>query len=234
MISIVMAKGGSMQRITLEKDKYVIEVIKRIKKHIKPGKFKHRDPYQVLIRTILSQRSKDENTDIASQRLFKVYKTPEELAKGDMKKIQELIKPAGLYEAKAKNIREVARILIKEHNSKVPKELEKMVQLPGVGRKTANCVLVYGFNEPAIPVDTHVHRISNRLGWVNTKTPEQTEAELAKFLPKKYWIEINELLVRFGQEICRPIGPHCDQCTLNDICPSGIERLGQVTVKNHS
>ena len=100
-----------------------------------------------------------------------------------------------------------------------------MIKLPGVGRKTANCVLVYGFNEPAIPVDTHVHRISNRLGWVDTKIPEQTELALAKVLPKKYWIDINELLVRFGQEVCRPIGPHCKECTLNDICPTGISNL---------
>ena len=100
-----------------------------------------------------------------------------------------------------------------------------MVQLPGVGRKTANCVLVYGFNEPAIPVDTHVHRISNRLGWVTTKHPEQTEEELAVLLPRKYWIEINELLVRFGQEICHPVAPRCTNCTLNDICPTGTDKL---------
>ncbi len=206
-------------------EKYFSEIIDRIKKIIPPGKFKHRDPYQVLIKTILSQRSKDENTDLASKQLFEVYTTPEALATGDMNKIQHLIRPAGLYAAKAKNIQNVARILIDEYDSKVPKDVDEMIKLPGVGRKTANCVMVYGFNEPAIPVDTHVHRISNRLGWVETQTPEQTENALAQVLPKKYWIEINELLVRFGQEVCRPVGPHCTECPLNDICPTGLIRL---------
>jgi endonuclease-3 len=210
-------------------ERYITKVIDRIKKIISPGKFKHRDPYNVLISTILSQRSKDENTAIASQQLFKVYSTPESLASAELPKIEELIKPAGLYQAKAKNIRNVARILINDYKSKVPKDVDLMIKLPGVGRKTANCVMVYGFNEPAIPVDTHVHRISNRLGWVNTKQPEQTETELAKSLPRKYWIEINELLVRFGQEVCRPIGPHCTTCTLNDICPTGIGKLNKKT-----
>jgi endonuclease-3 len=210
---------------TKSDEQYVKEVIKRIKRIIRPGKFRHRDPYNVLISTILSQRSKDENTAVASEQLFKVYGTPEELAKAKLGKIEALIKPAGLYQAKAKNIRDVARILIDEYDSKVPPNVDEMVKLPGVGRKTANCVMVYGFNEPAIPVDTHVHRISNRLGWVATKTPEQTEHSLAEFLPKRYWIEINELLVRFGQTMCRPVAPHCKECPLNDICPTGLGNL---------
>jgi endonuclease-3 len=207
------------------KDEYIDEIIARLKKIIPPGKFKRRNPYNVLISTMLSQRSKDENTAIASEQLFKVYDTPESLASGDRRKIEKLIKPAGLYKAKAKNIQKVANILIDEYSSQVPKDIDEMVKLPGVGRKTANCVLVYGFNEPAIPVDTHVHRISNRLGWVSTKTPEQTEHALIRFLPKKYWIDINELLVRFGQEVCRPVGPKCTICPLNDICPTGLEKL---------
>ncbi len=214
-----------VEKKDIDKEQYIAEVITRIKTQITPGKFRNRNPYQVLIRTILSQRSKDENTDLASERLFKIFPTAEALADGDLQKIEELIKPAGLYTAKAKNIQNVARILIEEYDSKVPAELDEMLKLPGVGRKTANCVLVYGFQLPAIPVDTHVHRISNRLGWVKTKTPEQTETALTEFLPKKYWIEINELLVRFGQEMCRPIGPKCQQCPLNDICPTGIEKL---------
>ena len=207
-------------------EKYISEVISRIKKEIPPGKFKHRDPYHVLISTILSQRAKDENTAIAAKQLFDLYETPESLSTGDLDKIQELIKPAGLYQAKAKNIQNVARILVEEYKSKVPKDINEMVKLPGVGRKTANCVLVYGFNEPAIPVDTHVHRISNRLGWVKTKTPEQTETALAEFLPKKYWIEINELMVRHGQGKCRPVNPKCGLCSLNKICKFGITKLG--------
>jgi endonuclease-3 len=218
------AKNHTMRQI-MDRDEYISEVIKRIKELIPPGKFKHRDPYHVLIRTILSQRSKDENTDKAAEQLFKIYDTPQALANGDIRRIETLIKPSGLYTAKAKNIRNVAKILIDDYDSQVPMDIDEMLKLPGVGRKTANCVLVYGFNEPAIPVDTHVHRISNRLGWVETKTPEQTEMELSKFLPKKYWIEINELLVRFGQEICRPIGPKCTSCPLNDLCPTGIRKL---------
>jgi endonuclease-3 len=209
----------------MSKADYLEEVIKRIKLIIPPGKFKHREPYHVLISTILSQRSKDENTAIAAKQLFKVYDTPQALATGDLERIQSLIKPAGLYKAKSENIQKVARILIEEYDSKVPSEINEMVKLPGVGRKTANCVLVYGFNEPAIPVDTHVHRISNRLGWVITRMPEETETALAEFLPKKYWIDINELLVRYGQEVCRPVAPRCKSCTLNDICPTGIIRL---------
>jgi endonuclease-3 len=208
-----------------DKDNYVSEVIRRLKEIIPPGKFKHRDPYHVLIRTILSQRSKDENTDIAANNLFEVYESPEALSNGDLIKIQQLIKPAGLYEAKSRNIKAVANIILDKYSSEVPRTVDEMIKLPGVGRKTANCVMVYGFNEPAIPVDTHVHRISNRLGWVRTKTPEQTEAALTEFLPKKYWIEINELLVRFGQQICRPIGPKCPKCPLKDICPIGLERI---------
>ena len=211
-----------------KREEYIDEVIKRIKTIIQPGKFRRRDPYKVLIRTILSQRSKDENTDTAAEQLFKVYDTPEALASGNRTKIEKLIKPAGLYRAKAKNVQNVAKTLIDKYNSEVPKDLDEMVTLPGVGRKTANCVLVYGFNEPAIPVDTHVHRISNRLGWVQTKTPEHTEVELSKFLPKKYWIDINELMVRYGQEVCRPIGPKCQICPLNDICPTGVERLAEM------
>ena len=223
-----MKDSKKSQRTSRKSDHYIAEIITRIKKVIPPGKFKHRDPYQVLISTILSQRSKDEKTAIASKQLFEVYDTPEALSKGDLDKIQELIKPAGLYTAKSKNIREVAGILVEKYDSSVPKDIDEMTSLPGVGRKTANCVMVYGFNEPAIPVDTHVHRISNRFNWVETKTPEQTEIALTEFLPKKYWIEINELLVRFGQEICRPVAPKCSQCPLNDICPTGLERLKEM------
>jgi len=217
-----------------QEEQYFSEVIKRIKKIIPQGKFKRRNPYRVLISTILSQRSKDENTAIAAEQLFNVYKTPEELAVGNLNKIEKLIVPAGLYRAKAKNIRNVANILVEKYDSKVPRDIDEMVKLPGVGRKTANCVLVYGFNEPAIPVDTHVHRISNRLGWVDTKTPEQTETELTQVLPKKYWIEINELLVRFGQEVCRPVAPHCTLCPLNDICPVGLANIKNIkNTKKH-
>ena len=164
----------------------------------------NRDPYKVLIRTILSQRTRDENTDQATENLFSVYPDIYAVADGSIEKIQELIKPAGFYRVKAGRIKEVSRILIDQYGGEVPDDLKELMSLPGVGRKTANCVLVFAFNEPAIPVDTHVHRISNRWGFVDTKKPEDTEKELMSFVPKDLWIELNDLMVQFGQTICKP------------------------------
>lgn len=177
------------------------------------------DPYKVLIATILSARTKDEQTTKASERLFSVYGTPESLASADPEKVMELIRSVGFYRVKTRRIMEVARILVEKYGGRVPSDLDELLTLPSVGRKTGNCVLVYGFGKPAIPVDTHVHRITNRLGMVSTKTPEKTEEALAAILDKRYWLELNELLVRFGQTICKPIGPKCDICILSSICP---------------
>jgi endonuclease-3 len=178
----------------------------------------HGDPFAILIGAILSQRTMDAITTKATKRLFERYHTPEELAAADVEVVSSLIKPVTYYRNKAASIIEVARQIVNRFGGSVPPDLESLLSLPSVGRKTANCVLVYGFEIPAIPVDTHVHRISNRLGLVETRTPEQTEIELAKTLPKKYWIEINDLFVRFGQTICRPIGPRCGVCRLRDDC----------------
>lgn len=175
-------------------------------------------PFRVLIRTILSQRTRDENTDHASARLFSKFKTPEDIAGADTEDIEELIVSAGFYHVKAARIKEVSQILLDEFDGKVPDTIEELLTLPGVGRKTANCVLVYGFKKPAICVDVHVHRISNRMGLVETKTPEQTEEKLKKLVPKKYWLEINDLLVQFGQTICRPVNPLHDICPVNECC----------------
>lgn len=177
-----------------------------------------RDPFRVLVATILSHRTRDENTSRAVERLFSVYKDVREVAEGDEEKIQKLIKPAGFYRVKAKRLKEVARILLERHGGKVPDDFDELISLPSVGRKTANCVLVYGFGELAIPVDTHVHRISNRLGLVETKTPEETEMALMKKVDKKYWREINDLLVRFGQKVCKPVKPLCYICGLRRVC----------------
>jgi endonuclease-3 len=177
-----------------------------------------RDPFEVLIFTIISQRTRDEQTAVASQRLLSKFPTPKELAKADVRQIQKLIKPAGFYRVKAKKIKEVCRILEGRFDGIVPNDFESLMSLPSVGRKTANCVLVFGFNIPAIPVDTHVHRISNRLGLVSTSKPEDTEEALKKILPRKYWIDMNHLLVRFGQTICRPINPKCKECPLSNLC----------------
>ncbi len=175
-------------------------------------------PYRVLIRTILSQRTRDENTDYASAQLFSKYKTPEEIAQADVRDIEELIRSAGFYHVKAQRIKEVSQILLDEFQGKVPDTIEELLTLPGVGRKTANCVLVYGFKKPAICVDVHVHRISNRIGLVETKNPEQTEEGLKKLVPVKYWFEINDLMVQFGQTVCRPISPLHDICPISDVC----------------
>ncbi len=142
----------------------------------------------------------------------------EQLAQADPRTIARLIKPVGFYKTKARTVKRVARIILKEYKGKVPDEMEELLTLPSVGRKTANCVLVYGFKRPAIPVDTHVHRIFNRLGVVKSKTPEETEEELTRVVDRKDWLPLNEVFVKFGQLICRPIGPKCSLCPLNDRC----------------
>ncbi len=140
------------------------------------------------------------------------------IANANVRKIESLIRPAGFYRVKAKRLKEVSRLLLERFDGDVPHDFDSLFSLPSVGRKTANCVLVYGFGSKAIPVDTHVHRISNRLGLVSTTSPEETEHVLTSFVPEGYWLDINELLVRFGQDTCRPIGPRCSECPLNDIC----------------
>ncbi|MDD5086466.1 MAG: endonuclease III [Candidatus Nanoarchaeia archaeon] len=176
------------------------------------------NPFNVLISVILSQRTRDENTEISSKRLFSKFNTAEKIANAQIFDIKKLIKSSGFYNVKAKRIRDVSRILLEKYDGKVPDDIDKLLSLPGVGRKTANCVLVYAFQKPAIPVDTHVHRISNRIGLVKTKTPEHTEKELVKIIPEKYWIKINELLVKHGQNICRPINPKCEKCSIRKLC----------------
>ena len=175
-------------------------------------------PFQILVGTILSARTRDENTAEVSKRLFARYPDPAKLARAKKKDVERVIKSIGFYRVKAGRIIEVAKIIDGRYGGRVPRDLEKLVELPGVGRKTANCVLVYAFGEPAIPVDTHVHRISNRLGLVETRTPEETEAALAKKIPKKFWLEINDTFVMYGQNICRPVSPMCGRCRIRRSC----------------
>lgn len=177
-----------------------------------------RDPFRVLVSTLLSLRTKDEVTEVASRRLFQRASTPKTLLKLTPRQIEKLIYPVGFYHTKARRLLEVSRILLEEHRGKVPSTLDELLELPGVGRKTANLVLVEGFSEPAIAVDTHVHRISNRLGAVKTRGPEETEAALMDVLPKRHWIIYNELLVGFGKTVCRPISPHCSRCPVFPMC----------------
>ncbi|MGZ7043976.1 MAG: endonuclease III domain-containing protein [Methanobacterium sp.] len=176
------------------------------------------NPFRVLITTILSQRTRDENTDEAAAALFAVYKNPSEIANAPTEDVEKLIKKAGFFRVKSKRVKEVSRIIHEDYHDVVPDDVGELLALPGVGRKTANCVLVYGFRKSAIPVDVHVHRISNRLGLVHTKLPEETELALQKIVPRDYWLDLNEKFVRFGQDICRPIGPKHEECPINDLC----------------
>lgn len=176
------------------------------------------DPFKILIGTILSSRTRDEQTTKAVKNLFTKYKGPQDIAMADTKDIKELISAVGFYNIKAKRIKEVSNIINIKYNGKIPDNIKDLLELPGVGRKTANCVLVYGFDMPAIPVDTHVHRIFNRLGEVRTKDPLDTEETLSKILEKKYWIKLNSIVVRYGQNICLPAKPRCNCCKLKENC----------------
>jgi endonuclease-3 len=176
------------------------------------------DPFKILIGTILSARTRDENTTKAVNKLFARFKTPQELADADINEIKDLIHSIGFYNVKAERIKQVSRIIVDRFVGTVPSDIDRLLELPGVGRKTANCVLVYAFNKPAIPVDVHVHRISNRLGLVETKTPEQTEMELAKMFDQKHWLKINDTFVMYGQNICLPVRPNCSPCSLKKMC----------------
>jgi endonuclease-3 len=177
-----------------------------------------RDPFHILISTILSLRTKDEVTRQAATRLLEKAGSPQELLLLPEEDIARLIFPVGFYKTKARTLKQICRDLIDEYEGKVPGDLEVLLKLKGVGRKTANLVLTLGFHKPGICVDTHVHRVSNRLGYVKTKTPEQTEMALREKLPKEYWIEYNDLLVTWGQNICRPISPFCSRCAVLPYC----------------
>ena len=177
-----------------------------------------KDPYLVLIACILSLRTNDRTTYPATLRMLKLAKTPQQMMKVKLEDLEKAIYPVGFYKNKAGQIIELSKKLVEEYDGKVPCDIEELCKFKGVGRKTANLVLSEGFNEPAICVDVHVHRIFNRLGYLKTKTPEKTEFELRKKLPKKYWIPINSLLVTHGQNVCKPIKPNCALCPIREYC----------------
>jgi len=179
-------------------------------------------PYRILISTVLSSRTKDEVTARASERLFSKAPDPERLSLLSEAEIADLIYPVGFYRVKSKNIKKIAELILKKYRGNVPNTLSDLTQLPGVGRKTANLVLGIAFNIDSITVDTHVHRIANRIGLIKTKTPQETEQDLQMVLPKKYWIYFNTLLVAYGQIICKPISPLCSQCKIVNYC----QRIG--------
>ena len=187
---------------------------------------KTHDPFKILISTIISLRTKDDVTREASKRLYELADTPDELLKLDPADIEKAIYPAGFYRNKVKTIQNICRILIAKYQGKVPDDLDELLLIKGVGRKTANLVLTMGYGKDGICVDTHVHRISNRLGYVSTRNPEETEFALREKLPREYWKEYNDLLVTFGQNLCKPISPLCSQCPIHNFC----KRVG---VGNH-
>ena len=177
-----------------------------------------RDPWAVLVSTILSLRTKDEVTIVASKRLLEKAGSPEELKLLKAEKIENLIYPVGFYRNKAASLKKIASILLEQYNGKVPASMDALLDLPGVGRKTANLVLTEAFDLDGLCVDIHVHRISNRCGWLSSKTPEDTEMTLREILPRNYWKRINYLLVLYGQKLCRPVSPFCSQCVIKKHC----------------
>ncbi|MGB7950826.1 MAG: endonuclease III [Candidatus Binatia bacterium] len=178
----------------------------------------YESPFRVLISCILSLRTQDSTTAQASHRLFALADTPEAMLKLTTQKIAKLIYPVGFYRTKSRVIRDVCRVLMHDYSGRVPDDIDELLKLKGVGRKTANLVVTLGYRKPGICVDTHVHRISNRWAYVQTATPEKTEFALRDKLPKSYWIEYNDLLVSFGQHLCRPISPVCSQCPVSKYC----------------
>lgn len=186
---------------------------------------RERTPFHVLISCLLSLRTRDQTTREASNRLFAIADNPEDIMKIPAERLEKLIYPVGFYRTKARKIKEICGVLIQTYQGKVPDEIDELLKLNGVGRKTANLVVTLGYQKPGICVDTHVHRITNRWGYLKTKNPHETEFALREKLPKKYWLTINDLLVTFGQNICLPISPKCNHCPVNTLCKKvGVTR----------
>jgi endonuclease-3 len=210
----------------------IAEVVKKLKKAVKGYRTpsvtviaKKNDPFAVLISCIISLRTRDEITEPASARLFALAKSPAELSKLSDSKIEKAIYPAAFFRNKAKSMKEMCNVLVDEYSGEVPDKLEELLKLKGVGRKTANLTLTLGHNKPGICVDIHVHRICNRLGYVKTKSPDETEMVLREILPKRYWKGFNDLLVSFGQNICKPVSPFCGSCPILHTCSQiGVTR----------
>jgi endonuclease-3 len=185
-----------------------------------------RDPFRVLVSCILSLRTREETTSEAAERLFQFVASPKDLMETDIRDIEKSIYPVGFWKTKARTLKKIAEILLREHDGSVPSDLDELLTLPGVGRKTANLVVSVAFDKPGICVDTHVHRIMNRLGFVSTRTPEQTEWALRENLPQPYWRSVNRILVLFGRNICSPISPRCSACRVENFCEkNGVGRF---------
>jgi len=215
-----MKKHISKIMETLNKyfEKYNPPTIRRTSK-------KTRDPFKILISCLLSLRTQDKNTGKASEKLFAVADTPEKISRLPVNKIEKLVYSSGHYKKKARIIKHVSKILIEKFKGKVPNTKQELLSIKGIGPKTANIVLSFAYNKSVLPIDTHCHRIPNRLGWLKTKTPEQTEKELEKILPRKYWKEFNTTFVLFGKTICQPVSPLCSKCPVEKYCKKvGLKR----------
>lgn len=179
---------------------------------------KKSNAFKILISCLLSLRTQDKNTEIASRRLFAVADTPRQIVNLPIKKLEELIFSSGHYKKKARTLKHVSKVLLEKYKGKVPDTKEELMSIKGIGPKTANIVLAFAYGQAVLPIDTHCHRIPNRLGWIKTKTPEQTEKELEKILPRKYWNDFNAIFVQFGKDICQPISPWCSKCPVKKYC----------------
>lgn len=199
-------------------EKTVKEMLSRIREQAPPHHFEFHDPFWVLITTVLSHRTKDEVTDSSARSLYDAYRTPENLASATVEDIEKHIKRVGFYRVKAKRVKEIAGIIVDKYAGIVPERIEELVQLPGVGRKTANVVLADSMHIPAIAVDTHVQRISRRIGWSKSDDPEKTEDSLRNIIPEELWIGFNPMMVEFGKKICRPQRPLCQICSIKEFC----------------
>jgi len=211
-----------MQNNNLEKIKAVMEILKKkFPSHEKTTLNRMRnkpDAFKILISCLLSLRTQDKNTEIASKRLFAVAETPEAILRLSDSELENLIFSSGHYKKKARTLKHVSEVILKEFNGHVPQTKEELMSIKGIGPKTANIVLAFAYGKNVLPIDTHCHRIPNRLGWILTKTPEQTEKELSEILPPEYWKDFNAIFVQFGQTICKPISPLCSQCPIENYC----------------
>jgi len=189
---------------------------------------KTRDPFRVLIGCLLSLRTRDEITDAAAERLFALAGDVHAMSRLRAQTIEKAVYPVSFFRTKAKRILEICTILLCERKGRVPETMDELLALPGVGPKTANIVLVYGFGKPGLPIDTHCHRIPNRIGWIRTRTPEETEQVLRRELPRRYWPIFNDLFVQYGQNVCKPIGPRCRDCVIEKYCDKvGVKKPGR-------
>ena len=215
--------------------RYITRILEMLKEHIKrfsnPAveRVGRIDPFRVLVSAVISARTKDKVTSVAAGRLFEAAKSPHDLLKIGETRIAELIYPAGFYRNKAKSLIELSRTLIDRYEGNVPDNMDDLLSLRGVGRKTANLVMVLGFNKPGICVDTHVHRVTNRWGFLETRSPFETEMMLRKILPRKHWKEINRILVPFGKNVCKPIGPLCATCPIEKYCKKRFARKKELS-----